>query len=237
MGALDGLVAVVAGGTGSVGERIVEAFLGAGATVVVPAADAGRLDRLAGRLPRGTRERLVPVVCDAGTAEGVAHVRDAAEARGGADAVVAALGGWWQGPPLTALDPDAWRRMVTRPLASHFALARAFLPGMIRRGRGTYTQVNGPAAETPFAGAGPVSVAAAGQLMLGRALIAELEGTGVRCFELVLGRVAPRGHPGGADRLDAAEVGAFAARLAAAEGAGRVYHLRHSGALHEADGL
>ena len=43
MGKLDGKTALIAGGTGSVGAGIVQAFLNEGATVIVPSRSSDRL--------------------------------------------------------------------------------------------------------------------------------------------------------------------------------------------------
>jgi len=50
MGMLDGKTALIAGGTGGVGEGIVRAFLSEGATVIVPSRSSDRLQQLTDQL-------------------------------------------------------------------------------------------------------------------------------------------------------------------------------------------
>jgi NADP-dependent 3-hydroxy acid dehydrogenase YdfG len=54
---LDSKIALIAGGTGSVGEGIVRAFLKQGATVVVPSRTAERLEQLRGYLGELAKDR------------------------------------------------------------------------------------------------------------------------------------------------------------------------------------
>lgn len=116
----------------------------------------------------------------------VAEVKAAAP---GLDAVVASLGGWWRGSPLTAVDPDLWRTLLEGSLTAHFLAARAFLPLIADRPGASYTMINGGAATFPVPGAGPVSVAAAGQLMLKHVLASEHGDRAVRINALVLNSI------------------------------------------------
>lgn len=210
-----GRVVVVAGGAGNVGEGVVRAWLEDGAVVVVPSRSEERLAALRERLAPDLRERLVSVLGDIGTPDGAQAVATQAETYGPVEVVVAALGGWYQGPPVIGTDWATWQRVVHDILHTHFLAARALLPAMVQRGRGAYVIVNGFSAEEPYRGAGPVSVAAAGQQMLARMLMAELGDAGVEVSQLVLGpvfsRVRSRGRP---EWITADEVGAFCIALA-----------------------
>lgn len=188
---------VVAGGTGNVGEGIVRAFLADGATVLVPSRSAARLDALRGRLDPAVAGRLVTVAADIGSPDGATAIAERAEAAGPVEAVVAAIGGWYQGPPVIATDWATWQRVTHDILHTHFLAARALLPAMVARGRGTYVLINGFSAEEPYPGAGPVSVGAAGQQMLARMLMVELAESGVQVSQLVLGPVLSRSRTRG----------------------------------------
>lgn len=221
---LSGRVALVAGGAGAVGEGIVRGFLRAGATVIVPSRTADRLltlrDRLAGR-PGDRGGRLLTVEGDVGTVDGAARVRDRAlDESGRLDAVVASVGGWWQGPPLVEVDPETWRRVLDANLTTHFLLARTFLPVLRERAGASYLAITGDAADHPTKGASLVSVAASGLLAMVRSLALELADTPVRVNALYLGPLITRNRPEGpAEWLTADEVGAYAAHLASDEGA------------------
>jgi 3-oxoacyl-[acyl-carrier protein] reductase len=216
-GDLEGKVAVVAGGAGGIGGGIVAAMLAAGATVVVPSRGEGRLAALRERVGEAAGDRLVTVVGDVGTPDGVDQVRDAVLRRAGAvDAVVAAVGGWWQGPVVWETPVEEFDRVLAANLRPHFLLARAMLPVMVDRDGASYTMISGDAAERPVPRSGLASVASAAQLMLMRTIAAEARSHAVRVNLLLLGpvRTPARGTGGRPEWLTSAEVGEIAAWLA-----------------------
>lgn len=210
-------VALIAGGAGAVGEGIVEAFLQAGANVIVPSRSPKNLSRLKDRF-REFENSLTLIEEDLGTEEGSAKVRDKILQKfGRIDAVVASLGGWWQGLPLVNLALETWNEVLANNLTSHFVVAKSFLPVMIHQNRGSYTFIAGQGGVVPVPQSAPVSVAVAGEIMLARALDAENKKSDVRINALVLGMVNTRerrayAQPGW---ITASEVGDFAAALAA----------------------
>ena len=177
------------------GEGIVAALLGQGATVIVPSRSEQRLQALADRLV-GHTENLIPVVGDVGDAEGAERVLTEILARvGHLDGAVASIGGWWQGQPLTEIEPEVWQRILNGSLTAHWVAARTFLPVLVQGG--SYNLIVGFTGETPIAGAGPISIANAGQLMLKRVLVEETKTTDVRVNDLLLGPVITRDEPNG----------------------------------------
>lgn len=218
MARLSGRVALVAGGAGAVGEGIVRSFLDAGATVVVPSRSEDRLRSLRERLeePKG----LLTLEGDVGSPEGAVRVRDRALADAGSlDAVVASVGGWWQGSHLVDTDPDTWHRVVDANLTTHFSVARAFLPVLRDRPGSSYLMIIGDAADHPVKGASLVTVTSAGVLGMFRSLVHEHSGTQVRINALYPGPLITRDRPEGKPEwLTAAEVGSYAGQLASDEG-------------------
>ena len=108
---LEGRLALVAGGAGAVGEGVVRALLAAGARVAVPSRTAERLDALAERL--GRPDGLVGLVGDVGDEAGAVAVRDELVVTAGPpDLVVASVGGWRSGPPLSETPVQVWRDVV-----------------------------------------------------------------------------------------------------------------------------
>jgi 3-oxoacyl-[acyl-carrier protein] reductase len=210
---------MVAGGAGEVGEGVVRALLEAGATVVVPSRSWERLEALAARLEPGLRARLEAHELAVGTPEGAAELRRRIEARGRLDLVVASLGGWWRGGPLTEVPLETWRRILDDNLTSHFVVARTFLP-LVMASAGTYVLLNGAASRIPVAGSGPVSVAASAQIMLKDVLVAETRGTAARVCTLVIDTpVRTRSRPdGGPEWLSADEVGELVLWVSSASG-------------------
>lgn len=220
MGKLDNKTALIAGGTGGVGEGIVQAFLNEGATVVVPSRSGDRLQQLMEQLENSATERLIPVVGDFSDAEAAKELRHQILNKvGQLDAVVASLNGRWDKDiPLVKTSLDDWRRMLDSNLTAHFIAAKTFLP-VLERGS-SYTLIGGGAADTPMPNYGPVCIPAAAEVMLTQVLIEEMKGSGIRINELILNSyVLTRerdgdGHP---EWITALEVGRYTAWLASDE--------------------
>ncbi len=217
---------VVAGGTGGVGEGLVAAFARGGFEVFVPSRSEEKIASLLSALPPDTRGRVRGEVVDTDHVFTIERYRDALVASGGPiDAVVATLGGWWQGTPLHAIPEEKWNGLFDQGLGAHFRFARALVPHLLDH-PSSYTFVNGFSATTPYAQAAPMSVSAAAQLMMARVMAEELSGTPVRVNALVLGpimtRARSRGRP---EWLGAGEVGEFAAELARSGVRGEVISL------------
>jgi 3-oxoacyl-[acyl-carrier protein] reductase len=228
--------AVVAGGAGAVGEGIVRAFAGAGVEVIVPSRSAERLERLLGRLEPPIAGRVVGEVVQTDDLAALEAWRDRLVAqRGRVDAVVASLGGWFQGEPLAGMTEEVFRRALEDGLLAHFRMARAWVPHLSGH-PSSYTFVNGFSARVPYPLAAPVSVSAAGQLMLASAFAAELSERPVRVNALVLGPVVTRARTHGQPEwLNAGEVGRFALALArAGEARGEVFSLLNRAELEAA---
>lgn len=208
---------LVAGGAGAVGEGVVECFLAADWRVLVPSRSQARLDAQRERL--GQPENLTSLLADVGSSSGATALRDQLKAEGiRLHAVVASIGGWRSGPLLVDTPLDDWRAVLEGNLTSHLVLAQAFLP-MLPPGS-AYTIVVGDTAEDPVRGAGPVSVAASGVLMLSRSLALESAGKGVRVNALVLGPVKTRRAAGRYDWITSEEVGETALWLSSPAGRG-----------------
>jgi NAD(P)-dependent dehydrogenase (short-subunit alcohol dehydrogenase family) len=185
---------LVAGAAGGVGEGIVRALLAEGELrVVATSRDPSRLALLKQRVggedgraaPAGLDERLVTIAGDAGDPAGAAAIAERVRDEFGPLAVaIASLGaGWWEGPPLLETEPAAWDMVMREMLTTHFVFARTFVPELLRAPGGLYLGIGGGAAFHPMPGASIVSVAAAAQLMLTRALATELRGADVRIRE------------------------------------------------------
>ena len=180
---------LVAGGAGGVGEGIVRALLAAtDVTVIATSRDVARLELLKSRLGEyADARRLIGIVGNAGDTEGAEAIAGRIRADvGPLDVAIPSLGGWWEGGPLLDADFATWRMVMGEMLDTHFAFARTFVPELERRSGGWYLAIGGGAAYFPVPNASIVSIAAAGQLMLTRALAAENADRGVRINELVV---------------------------------------------------
>jgi len=212
---------MVAGGTGNVGQHIVRALLGFGATVVVPSRSEERLERLRTLLGERGANRLVTLIGDVGSETEAPRVKEEILRRlVGLDGVVASLGHLIPAPLVLAASVSDLQQVLNGYLTAHFVVARTFLPAL--REGGSYLFVNGPLAFQPlFPGTGLVSVATAAQAMLAQVVMKEVSPQPVRINEVVLytsfgwgDKARVRGP------VSQEDVGEFAAYLSSEKGSG-----------------
>lgn len=214
---LQGRRVVVVGGTGSVGEGIVRAWLGAGAHVVVPTRTDARGEELRREIEGDSSDgsnRLSTVVADYSSFDGAAAMFAQVLAdHGPVTDAVAAVGSWWTGPALAQTAATDFDEYFTRYATTHLAVARAVLPHL--GPDGAYHVIVGGSALFPVPGSGIVSMQQAALLMMARVLQAEARGAH-RVFAEVLGPVnsrrRPQHHP---DFVDNEAVGHFTVALSA----------------------
>ncbi len=221
MAKLDGKICLVAGGTGSVGEGIVRAFLRQGASVVVPSRSQEAIDRLRNALAGAPVERLLTLVGNISDVDEAARLRDEILARHKAiDAVVASLGGTWEEKlNLVDVPMETWRKYWESNLTPHYVCARTFLPTLAKQKGTSYTLLGGLSAVLTVPQYSVVSINSAGQLMLAKTLMEELKDTSVRINQVMLGFINTRARAAYArpEWITADEVGAFCAYLASSE--------------------
>jgi NAD(P)-dependent dehydrogenase (short-subunit alcohol dehydrogenase family) len=180
---------LVAGGAGGVGEGIVRALLALGdVRVIVTSRRKERLEQLREHVGElADPQRLIGIAGNAGEPHAAKTIAERIHAEfGRLDVAISSLGGWWQGGPLLDVDPATWEAVRTEMLDTHVAFARAFVPELLRQSGGLYLGIGGGAALFPVPNASIVSIAAAAQLMLTRALAAELADRDIRVLELVV---------------------------------------------------
>jgi NAD(P)-dependent dehydrogenase (short-subunit alcohol dehydrogenase family) len=211
---------LVAGGTGGVGEGIVRALLDAGELVVVPSRGTAKLDRLRSDVEKAglPSKHLVTFEAQLGTAEGALAAREwLAREVGRIDALVPSLGGWWEGSLLDAT-PAVWDTVMHEMLRTHYVFAHVFIPVLQAQGAGRYIGIGGGAAYHPVRGSSLVSIAAAAQIMLTRALRQEVDDPAIEILELIVdGPVRTRDseHLAQAGWITAGEVGRIVTELVA----------------------
>lgn len=211
---------LVAGGAGGVGEAIVRALLGAGHRVIVPSRSAARLDRLRrdAETDPAAGGDLVTFAGEIGTLGGAHAIRERIAGEfGRLDVVIPSLGGWWEGDLLDAT-PNVWDAVMNEMLRTHYVFAHVFVPVLrAQPGGGRYIGIGGGAAFYPVHRSSLVSIAGAAQLMLTRALRAEVPEKDVDVLELVVdGPVRTRDSESiaGPDWITADEVAAIVGELA-----------------------
>jgi NAD(P)-dependent dehydrogenase (short-subunit alcohol dehydrogenase family) len=175
-----GQVVVVAGGTGALGRAVSQAFLAAGATVIVTYRTQAEFDALAQAAgPGGSRleGRHVDVTDET---ESRRFIEGAVAQHGRLDALVNTVGGYAGGVKLWDLDTQVFDRMLAMNLRSGYALARAVVPAMLKQGRGSIVNIAAKAGVDHPAGAAAYAASKAAALAMMDSLAAEVAGTGVR---------------------------------------------------------
>lgn len=189
---LAGKTAVVLGGTGGVGEGIVKSLLAAGASVAVPTRSEFKIERLreyvGPELARKLEVRLGSVNSEQHAQDLSAYLQQTYKQ---IDIAVASLGGWHQGYPLYSYPANDWDRILRDNLTSHFLAIKTLVP-LLNPREGYYFHINGFSAEEALPMAGPVAMTAAAQKSLILTLAKEVDRTGIKVYELILGPMKTR---------------------------------------------
>ena len=178
--AFSGKVVLVTGGTGGLGRAVSLAFLEAGAVVAVTYRKQEEFDTLKQATGRHG-SRLTGHVADVtDEAEAGKLVAAILAQHGSLHSLVNTVGGYAGGAPLWETDPKVLDQMLTLNLRSGYVLARAVVPGMLKRRSGAIVNIASKAAVEHAAGAGAYAASKAAALALLDSLAADLKGTGVR---------------------------------------------------------
>ena len=171
---MTGRVAIVAGGTGALGQSVTRRFLSAGATVCLPYAVPAELEALQSRLGGAHGARLHVARTDV-TDEAAfgAFVRGVLDAHGRIDVLVNLVGGF-AGGDLASTPLAEWRRMLDLNLTSAVIGCRAVLPAMTAAGFGRIVSIASRAVVPPMGGFIAYTVAKAGVITLTQALAREV---------------------------------------------------------------
>lgn len=199
MGDLAGRSALVTGATSGIGAACARVLASAGAEVFLVARRRGLLSRIAGEI--GGHD-LPADLADEGHVEAVAA--EVAARLGGSPDVVLHAAGVFSLAPLHRTAPEDLDRSLSVNLRSAFLLARAFLPGMLRRSGGHIVLVGSVAGRRAFPGNGAYSASKFGLRGMHEVLREETRGTGVRaslvepgaCDTPLWDPIDPDGHPG-----------------------------------------
>lgn len=221
--------AVVAGGTGGIGEGLVQALIAEAYEVYVPVRDIDQIERLRDYVADSPHLHAVPAnLCDE---PAVAAMRDAVlRERGSIDAVVVSVGAGYYGYRLHRMPREDWDQSVLDNLVTHFNTQRVFIDQLRRQNSGVFLTFIGPEAENPRAEAGMVSIMAAAQKMMTRVLAEESSDTRVRIHALTAHttiHTRSRGENTNPDWITAEELGQYVAGLIEARIPG------HDQVLHE----
>jgi NAD(P)-dependent dehydrogenase (short-subunit alcohol dehydrogenase family) len=181
MGMLDGKVAIVYGGGGSIGGATAATFAREGATVVLVGRTRATLEAVAAEIAAagGTAEVAVVDAFDEAAVD--AHVADVVARHGHVDVTFNLVRrGDVQGTPLIDMATDDVLRAVADGLRTSFVTARAAARHMVQRGSGVVLHLNSASGEGAMPGMGSTGPADAATESFMRYLAAELGPQGVR---------------------------------------------------------
>ncbi|MFF8474962.1 SDR family NAD(P)-dependent oxidoreductase [Streptomyces sp. NPDC015414] len=185
---LDGLVALVTGGSSGIGRAVAGALARAGASVVVVARGEAELAATVEELARDGC-RAASVRADLGTREGVrAAAEEVAGVFGEPDILVNSAGINLR-PPMGELGEDVWDATMAVNLEAPYLLGQRFGPGMAERGFGRIIHVTSQQAHRAFVQSGAYGVSKGALESLARSQAEAWSPYGVTCNTLVPGFV------------------------------------------------
>ena len=185
---LDGLVAVVTGGSSGIGRAIAGALARAGASVGVVARDEARLAATVDELVAGGC-RAALVQGDLSTRAGVRAVAEHIPEVFGEPDILVNSAGINLRPPMDELGDDVWDATMAVNLEAPFLLGQRFGPAMARRGFGRIIHVSSQQAHRAFFDSGAYGVSKGGLEALARSQAEAWSPRGVTCNTLVPGFV------------------------------------------------
>lgn len=175
-------VALVTGGTGGLGQAVVEELLGAGAQLVTTWVVEAERDAIASAL--GDRDGLRLVEANL-LEDGAELAAAAAQELGPLRAVVNLAGGFASGGRLHEAPVEDLEKMLALNLTTAVRTSRAALPAMLEAGGGAIVCVGTKVAYAPFSGGAAYAISKAAVLALVRSLDVEYRGDGIRANAIV----------------------------------------------------
>ncbi|MEV5599499.1 SDR family oxidoreductase [Streptomyces sp. NPDC052496] len=185
---LDGMVAVVTGGSSGIGRSLTGALARSGASVVAVARKEAEL--------RATVEELTAEGCragwvsaDLGTRAAVRAAADEAAGVFGEPDILVNCAGINLRPPMSELDDEVWDRTMAVNLEAPYLLGQRFGPCMAERGFGRIIHITSQQAHRAFVQSGAYGVSKGALESLARSQAEAWSPYGVTCNTLVPGFV------------------------------------------------
>ncbi|CAN5615621.1 SDR family oxidoreductase [soil metagenome] len=176
---LAGKTAVVTGASRGLGQAIAEAFLRAGASVILVSANQARLDAATVAL-QAQGLRASSHCCDLADKAQISTLIEAVCNDPGRVDILINAAGITEGHPLFDYPDEVWERALQVNLTAPFYLARGLAPLMVAQKGGSIINITSINAERGFPG-NPAYVAAKGALkQLSKALAVDLAPHGIR---------------------------------------------------------
>lgn len=207
MSSFDGKLAVVSGGSGTVGSGtlrdqdhdarhlqpqlagIIKAFLEVGANVVAPVRSEEGKESLVEELGGTQPDNLDIVIADVGSEEGAgalaAHIRD--NHNGAINFAVSSCGAWWQGATLSNVSFDDFKTELDNFTTGHFLFYKHLINLLPDENESSFTFITGGAGAKCFVpDASMVTVGGAAVFGLAQAAFAEQQEASRRTLEVRL---------------------------------------------------
>jgi short-subunit dehydrogenase len=186
---VDGRTILITGASYGIGAALARVIARAGGRVVLLARTRDALGQVAEEVrSAGGQACVYPV--DLADPAAVAQVAQAILAEVGTPDILvnnAGVGRWLF---LEETEPAEAQAMMAVPYFAAFYVTRAFLPAMLRRGRGQIVNMNSPASLVAWPGATAYTAARWALRGFTEALRADLHGTGLRITEVIPGKVS-----------------------------------------------
>jgi NAD(P)-dependent dehydrogenase (short-subunit alcohol dehydrogenase family) len=176
---LDGMTAVVIGGSSGIGNQIAHGLQDQGATVAIAARTPGRLEDAANRL-RETNPSSRGYICDATKADDLARLVDSATADLGPIDILVTCQGLTILKPAEDFTEEDYDTVMDTNMRSVFFACTAFGRPMLARGRGSIINIASLAAHRGWPRAAVYAVSKHGVAGLTQTLAAEWADRGVR---------------------------------------------------------
>ena len=180
-----GKVAIITGGTGSLGSAIVKTFLDEGARVAVPIHRRRPVDALQ-RANTGSIERLLAIPADLASQNDVRQfVGTVVTEWKCVDILIHTVGGYAGGKRVEEVTEEEWDRLNDVNLKSAFLMCNAVLPSMRERGFGRIVTVSAMHALRPTAKRGPYQISKRALITLTETIAEEVKGSGITANAIV----------------------------------------------------
>lgn len=182
---LEGEIAIVTGGARGIGAATAVALAAAGARVIVTARRQSDAEKIAEQIEGG-----VALPCDVADPIAIEWLVKEVERRLSPPTILVNNAGLI-GPigRLAEVDPISFAANISATLTGAALMARAVLPGMVKRGRGTIVNLSSGAAHRPLEGWTAYCAAKAGLAMVTRSIALEYAESGIRVFGFAPGVV------------------------------------------------
>ncbi|MEX2443001.1 MAG: SDR family oxidoreductase [Alkalispirochaeta sp.] len=165
-------VAVVAGGSGGVGEGIVCALIYHGYRVYVPTRSGDHSERLRDYVEDADELILIPA--DLSDEAQVTTFRDQIVAEEGhIDSVIVSVGSFYYGYSMHRMPRTDWNRTIQDNVHTHFNLQRTFIEQLRAQNSGSYIVLIGPEADSIHPDEPVVSIMVSAQKMMARVIAQE----------------------------------------------------------------